>query len=214
MAVTSKGKQDEYFDELEIMLIKEREKYLNQYDNLSTAQKVFLFFFYEGVRKYFMKELRISRYYINVILPYMDKELIEILFRSELTNVSCLQTLRSSIFHRQKSHFVYSYIIDKYMPILLNVITNRGYKPKYDLFFLSRLFVLPYYLRQKIRKQKPQYLYNVWAKPFIDRYIDVLKTSDILKPLFLKDKIDTHINDTEKFHRLLSIAVFLHGSSR
>jgi hypothetical protein len=191
-----------------------RDKYLDQYQNLCNDHKLFLFYYYEGVRKYFMKELRIGRYYVNITMPFIDKELLEILVKSKLTNIYYSLQLRNSFLRKQKVHFVYSYIIKRYMPTLLDVITNRGYKPKYDLSFLSRLFILPYYLKQKMKKQKPQYLYNVWARSFIDRYINILKTSDVLKPLFPNNQINIDINDAEKLHRLLSIAVYLNGLSR
>jgi hypothetical protein len=190
-----------------------RENYLNKYPDLSTAHKVLLFYYYEGVRKYFMKELRIARYYANIIAPFIDKDLLEILFRSRLPNIRHLQRWDKSLLQKHRAHFVYSHIIRKYYPQLLDVTTDRGYKPKYDLFMWSRLFIIPYYIRYKLKKRERNYLYNIWARPFVEKYSSILRTSDLLKPLFPNNDERITFSDEGILHRLLSVAVYLNGIS-
>jgi hypothetical protein len=184
-------------------------QYTNSYNGLSDKHRLYLCYYYEGVRKYYMKELRIGRYYLNIRCPYTDRSLIEILLRSRLSSVNHGEGIIRRALQRLRSHFTYTYIIDKHMPELLDIATDRGYKPKYDLSFFNSLLVLPQYVLHKMKRKTDQYMYDKWAVPFAKRYSGILRDSNELKPLLNSSVWNQRTLPREKMHRLVSIAFYL-----
>jgi hypothetical protein len=185
------------------------DQYMSNYERLSDREKFYLFYYYEGIRKYYMKELRIGRYYLNVFSPYTDISLLEIIFRSKLACVNHDDSFLHRVSDKLRSHFVYSYIIEKHMPELLDIITDRGYKPKYDLSLFKVCLMLPQYGLHKLRRQTKQYMYDKWARPFVTRYAEILRNSAELQPLSESSKWNATIVPSERMHRLISIAFYL-----
>lgn|GEM_PF-7106495 len=187
------------------------DQYMSKYDHLSDREKFYLFYYYEGTRKYYMKELRIGRYYLNVLSPYTDVGLLEILFRSNLVCVNHGDSHIHRVSDKLRSHFLYSYIIERHAPQLLDITTNRGYKPKYDLSLFKVLLVLPQYAFHKFKGQRRQYMYNKWARPFVARYEEILRNSKELSPLLKNNELRQGILTSHEMHRLLSMAFYLHS---
>ena len=114
--------------------------------------KFFYFLLMVGVRKYFMKEIKVERPYVENLHPFLDIEFVETLLKTPFPWVyhwSGEKNLVKSI----QTHRFYVSLIHKNQPKLSAILSTHGYKPRY---LLSRatmpLMSLQYwYYKDKIK---------------------------------------------------------------
>ena len=117
-----------------------------------TAQKYFFFLLMVGVRKYFMKEIKVERLYVENLHPFLDIEFVETLLSTPFPWVyhwSGEKDLVKSI----QTHRFYVSLIHKNKPQLSGILSTHGYKPRYLLNRATYpLMSLQYwYYRKKIK---------------------------------------------------------------
>lgn len=95
-------------------------------------QKYFFFLLMVGVRKYFMKEIKVERPYVENLHPFLDIEFVETLLQTPFPWVyhwSGQKNLVKSI----QTHRFYVSLIHRNQPKLSGILSTHGYKPRYLL---------------------------------------------------------------------------------
>lgn len=197
-----KKHKEEIFSELsENYLSKKNDKY-----------NFFNFLFKEGIRKYFMQELKIERVFIENRPPFLDDDFIELIFKTPFAGIYNFKT-RKNIVMARKTHLLYAFIIKRNNPHLANCITTHGYKPIDILSNLTMIKVLLYYYRYKyiIKKSSP-FHYQKWADKFYKKYINELNIDKCVFADKIKNKYkdNEHLKNTEEFAKYFSLMLWLH----
>lgn len=97
-----------------------------------TPQKYFYFLLMVGVRKYFMKEIKVERLYVENLHPFLDIEFVETLLSTPFPWVyhwSGQKDLVKSI----QTHRFYVSLIHRNQPKLSGILSTHGYKPRFLL---------------------------------------------------------------------------------
>ena len=77
----------------------------------------FFFILQEGIRKYFMQEIQIERVYVTTRFPYLDDDLVELIYKTTFAGMYN-GFLKKSMVKRRKGQLLYAHIINKYKPEL------------------------------------------------------------------------------------------------
>jgi hypothetical protein len=128
-------------------------RYVKPYANVSNLVRFFFFFIEEGIRKYFMQEIRIERVYVTTRFPYLDFDMLWLLFKTPFAGLYN-GALRQSPLGRRRAQSLYAHIIGKHKPELGDIMADRGYKPNDLLSPLWFLKILPGYLKTKMYYRK------------------------------------------------------------
>ncbi len=117
------------------------------------AQKYFFYMVGWGMRKYFMKEIKAERLFVENLHPYMDIEFIELLLKTPFPWVYNWGK-KKNLFDNLKIHKFYAQLMQMNNKQLTNIPTTHAYKPKYLLnkIYLPLLIGQYIYLRRKIKK--------------------------------------------------------------
>jgi len=183
--------------------------YFGAHQNIDALTRFYIFFIGEGVRKYFMQEVRIERVYVTTRFPYWDFDLVEFLYKTPFVGLYN-GALRQSPRGRRKAQSLYARLIKKYRPELGNVVTDRGYKPN-DLlapFFYIR--VLPSYVRAKC---KTRYATNDtfdserWTEIIFSQHHDLMKkeTDVFTGSMYEKYCKGDNLRNNYRFSRMFSL---------
>lgn len=114
--------------------------------------KYFYFLLMVGVRKYFMKEIKVERPYVENLHPFLDIEFVETLLQTPFPWVyhwSGQKNLVKSI----QTHRFYVSLIHRNQPKLSGILSTHGYKPRYLLSkaTIPLMSVQYWYYRDKIK---------------------------------------------------------------
>ncbi len=129
--------------------------YINFKDKgFTLAQKYFYFLLMVGVRKYFMKEIKVERPYVENLHPFLDIEFVETLLQTPFPWVYHW-TGKKDLVKSIQTHRLYVSLIHKNEPRLSAILSTHAYKPRY---LLSKstipLMALQYwYYKDKINKK-------------------------------------------------------------
>ena len=141
--------------------------YINYKDKGKTlAQKYFYFLLMVGVRKYFMKEIKVERPYVENLHPFLDIEFVETLLETPFPWVYHW-TGKKNLVKSIQTHRLYVSLIHKNEPKLSAILSTHAYKPRYLLNKATLpLMALQYwYYKDKIsskgsfRSQEPIWKY-------------------------------------------------------
>ncbi len=140
---------DEYKDQI-LVDLKSNPFIVNEYEG---ARKFFFFITGIGNCKYFMKEIKTERPFVENLHPYLDIEFIELLMKTPYPWVYNWET-KKSLLENLKIHKFYAYLIHRNNKKLSNIISTHAYKPKYLLrrIYLPFLIFQFLYYRRKIKK--------------------------------------------------------------
>jgi len=166
-------------------------------NDLPVPLKFFYFILMQGSRKYFMKEIKIERPYIENLHPFFDLEFIQTLIKTPyawVNNFSQGKNLLKSL----QNHRFYTKLISKNNPALGSIISTHAYYPKY----LNSVFTYPLLaLQYKYYKKK---FYRTNKKTFdhghlYRRYYDLnQKYFNQYNNLFNQDAIESAFNEDLK----------------
>jgi len=117
------------------------------------AHKFFFFITGIGNCKYFMKEIKTERPFVENLHPYLDIEFIELLMQTPFPWLYNWEA-KKSLLKNLQIHKFYSYLIHWNNKKLANIITTHSYKPKYLLkkIWLPFLAIQYIYYKKKIKK--------------------------------------------------------------
>ncbi|MBK7872927.1 MAG: hypothetical protein IPJ74_20795 [Saprospiraceae bacterium] len=116
---------DEYCDELSDMIL--NQKYIC--NNLPQNEKYFHYLLMVGMRKYFSKEIKIQKAWKDNLHPFFDIEFIEILLKTPYPWIYHFSKEKSLI-KNISIHQLYGNLIHN-NPVLSNIISTHGYRPRY-----------------------------------------------------------------------------------
>jgi hypothetical protein len=156
--------------------------YIQRLKGLSNIHRFYIFLFEEAIRKYFMQEVRIERYYVNTLTPYFDEEFLELILRTPFAGIYKSEG-RKNLFSRRDSQIFYAKIIQTAKPALGDIITDRGYKPNELLlpFIIKAFKIGSAYLQEKtIRSLKGNDVFRseLWSKNMVEKYIYKIGNND------------------------------------
>jgi len=178
------------------------ENYFATYRNKDKLTRFYIFFIGEGVRKYFMQEIRIERVFVTTYFPYFDSDLVSLIFKTQFAGMYN-GALKQSPFGRRNAQSLYAYLISRYKPALGDIITDRGYKPKDLLSAFSYIKILPGYLKtKKYYKKVKNDTFNAerWTDFIFSKSAELMKKETPIFPGTLIEKYENGQNITENYY--------------
>jgi len=158
----------------------------------------YIYLFEEGFRKYFMQDIRTSRYFIDVKLPFLDSDFLEFIFQSPFASIYRTANEINDIRYKYNRHLFYSYVIKKYYPELADIPTNHyQMKPKNQMGLKELMKDIPKYFYYKLKKNNNKlYNYEKWTKYFFNYEL-------VNKDLKINELINFDVNTIEELDTLL-----------
>lgn len=180
---------------------------------MSWKEKLFLFHLEEGMRKFFMEELSIEKYFVRVYTPYLDFDFVSKLFLSDYAGLYN-GIFEESLFKRRKGQYFYADVLKVIAPHLAKIKTDRGIKPEDLHSIFGWLKVMAGYFYTKMVKTKivgnDTYNQNLWDVKFFNHCKDRLQIQDEFFNISLKD-LDKILENghSYEFSRHLSLKLWL-----
>ena len=114
--------------------------------------KYFYYLLMVGIRKYFMKEIKVERPFVENLHPFFDLEFIETLLQTPFPWIHHWAG-KKNLIKSIETHKFYVALIQRNQPILANILSTHAYTPRYLLNKLSLPIVTLQYLyyKEKIR---------------------------------------------------------------
>ena len=114
--------------------------------------KYFYYLLMVGIRKYFMKEIKVERPFVENLHPFLDIEFVETLLQTPFPWVHHWEGKRD-LLKSINTHKFYVTIMQRNRPALTRILSTHAYTPYYLLSkFLRPLMALQYpYYRRKIK---------------------------------------------------------------
>lgn len=117
-------------------------------------EKYLYFLLMIGIRKVFMKEVKIERPFIENLHPFFDIEYIELLLKTPFAWLHSWTGIGSAAKSTQ-SDKLFAYLIDRNKPRLNNILSTTGYTPKYLMnSFYRPVIKLEHFYHKNRMKQK------------------------------------------------------------
>lgn len=198
---------EKYKNEIYIDLVKNK-SINNKYDG---AQKFFFFITGNGIRKYFMKEIKVERAFVENLHPFLDIEFIELLLKTPFPWLYNWEA-KKSLLENLKIHKFYAKLIHNNNKKLSDIPSTHAYKPKYLLkkLFLPFLVMQYAYYRPKIKGAgifKNEKL--IWA--FYKKKKEDLKEYE---HIFINKNIENdYLKHQKAFSKLISLQVWLKNNN-
>jgi len=179
--------------------------YIN--NQCSDAKKYFFYMVGWGMRKYFMKEIKAERLFVENLHPFMDIEFIETLLKTPFPWLYHWGK-KKSLLDNLEIHKFYAHLIHKNNKKLANIPTTHAYKPKYLLnkLYLPMLIAQYAFFRKKIKKtgifNNTQLIQKFYLKqkPELEKF----------NQMFNNDKItEKYPKEMKEFNKLISLQVWL-----
>jgi Glutamine amidotransferase domain len=204
---------DECYDEIRNLVI---DNYLAKYQQYDKLTRFFFFYIGEGIRKYFMQEIRIERPLVTTRFPYFDFDFVTLMYKTSFAGIYN-GALKRSPFKRRKAQLLYAYVMNKYRPMLGEILTDRGYRPKDLLSPLSYLKIIPGYIKamNSIRKtgNNTYDAERVTNLLFLKKQ-KLMRESTEIFPGTMMEKYNNkeNIKDNYRFSRVFSLKYWFQGT--
>lgn len=208
-------------DESMTGLIGEIGGWLNQLpSHLSVNQKFYVYIFEEVFRKYFGPEIIVQRTSVNHRAPFLCFSFIESILKTGFAGANS-GFMEGNPLKRLQGQVLYSSIIKKKNPALLNFRLDRGYKPRDLLSRIGTMRITLEYLKKKFAgrnsQDTPEYLTLSMAEN-MKYFPDIQDSDDLFNAGFMnRMKAGDWTSDQMNFINMMSAAVYrniLHDRSR
>jgi hypothetical protein len=186
---------------------------INPFLNNQFKSALKFFFFIAGIGncKYFMKEIKTERPFVENLHPYLDIEFIELLMKTPFPWLYNWEA-EKSLLKNLKIHKFYSYLIYWNNKKLADIITTHSYKPKYLLkkIWIPFLAIQYFYYKKKIKKigifKNDNLIFEFYTrrKEIFSRY------SSVFNQNFIENE---RLKNAKEFAKLSSLQVWLHGNN-
>lgn len=187
------------------------ELYERYFSKKSAKFNFYNFLIQEGIRKYFMQELKMERVYVENRHPFLDDDFIELLFKTPFAGIYNIKRGKNIIMAR-KTHQLYASLINKNNPQLAKFRTTHGYKPIDILSNFRMIKVLfDYYHYKNIVKKSKTFAYEKLVNGFCKKYMSELKFHDRIFSDAIKTKYNDneHLSNLEEFSKFFSLKLWL-----
>lgn len=167
--------------------------------------KYFYYLLMVGIRKYFMKEIKVERPFVENLYPFFDLEFIETLLQTPFPWIHHWAG-KKNLIKSIETHRFYVAIIQRNQPKLADILSTHGYTPRYLLSrFSLPLVTLQYlYYKNKIRaKGSFRSRTPVWE--YLERYPPSDHTYGIIRP----DALQRTAADAKNVIKLASLQQWL-----
>jgi hypothetical protein len=154
------------------------EHYFDKYRRYDRLNCFFLFFIQEGIRKYFSQEMSLERVFVTTKIPYFDIDLVELIYQTTWAGLYN-GFLGESKFKRRKGQLLYAHIMRRFMPEIMDIEMDRGYKPKsllYPFPFNYFIIALGVYNAKKYLKNaggNDTFKTETWAMRTLDQLAEL-----------------------------------------
>lgn len=177
-----------------------RDKFFNA--ALPLAHKLFYFILMQGTRKYFMKEIKIEKPFVENLHPFFDLEFIQLLIQTPFAWVNNL-SLKKNLIKSLQNHRFYTNLLEKYNTQLAKIISTHAYSPRllnykllYPLVGLQYLFY-----KKKFRSVKSFNDYDLYKNFYHSRKASL----DHKYHQFNNEEMENNFpNDVKNFNKLVS----------
>ena len=191
-----------------------KDNYIDKYSGFTKKEILFIFYLKEGMRKFFMEELSIDKYFIEQYSPYLDIDFIELLFKSPFAGLYN-GIFEESRYKRRKGQLFYAHLMEKANNELSRIKTDRGYRPvdllnNYNLYKVFLGYVFGKYFRKKIIGNDT-YNTRKWENLFFKKYDNIIFNKDELYDNNLSTKYKNGeylFNDGYDFSRHFSLKLW------
>ncbi|KAA3629098.1 MAG: hypothetical protein DWQ02_18610, partial [Bacteroidetes bacterium] len=194
----------------------ERE-YVQKYREYGTEKSSFFFLLEEGMPKYFQQEIQIERAYVSTRSPYLDNDLIDLIYRTPFAGMYN-GFLGNNKIKKRRGQLLYARVIEKYFPELNRIKVDRLYKP----IDLIRSFPINYLLLAIGVTRKNLYLKRkggndtfkteIWTRSTIRDILKQHKNNPAMDLVFNPDLFDfSNRNDANDitFRHMIAIIEFM-----
>ena len=150
--------------------------------------KYFYYLLMVGIRKYFMKEIKVERPFVENLHPFFDIEFIEALLQTPFPWVHHWKGQRNLI-RSIETHKFYVTVIQRNQPQLNDILSTHAYTPRYLLNRLTQpILALEYlYYRRKI-KAKRSFRTSTAVWDYMKQYPPSAQTHGLINPEQLRQK--------------------------
>ena len=174
-------------------------------NHLPKNKKLFYYLLMMGMRKYFMKEIKIQKNWVNNLHPFFDIDFIQKLMETPFPWVYNYSQQKSLV-NNLSIHKLYAHLINTH-PGLSKTISTHGFRPKYLLkkYYLP-LLVLEYLRNKKlISKQSAFNLDPLLTKEKINRKSELEQNASS----FFKSLLENKTLNTRETSKAMSIQLWL-----
>lgn len=171
--------------------------------------KYFYFLLMQGIRKYFMKEIKVERPFVSNLHPFLDVEFVELLLKTPFPWIYHW-TGSKNLLRSQKTHRFYVSMIQRNNPALALILSTHGYTPA----FVKNKFMLPIMaIQYKFYKNKISSKGSFNSVAPMKKYFQELNTGEdayhFIHPDKYTDKYWKEEADTKNLIKLASLQQWL-----
>lgn len=193
-------------------LIEEISQYLKKLpDGLTPNQRFYIYMFEEIFRKYFGPEIIVQRNYLHNRSPFLSFTFIEEVLKTELAGASS-SFLENNPLKRYHGQVLYSHILKRTYPGLLNQPLDRGYCPRDFITIQGPLKIaLGHFKRNYLTKRDkniPSYSTSQY-KLNMNHFSGISFDEDIFNKEYFNKMIESDwLTDQMHFSNMISAAMY------
>jgi asparagine synthase (glutamine-hydrolysing) len=150
--------------------------------SFSINKKFYMYVFGEVFRKYFGAEIVVQSEYLINRSPFVHYNVFKATLETSIAGVY-QKFKEKSPFKRFHGQILYAHVLKNLYPPLLNLVLDKGYKPKDFLSTAGRFSITSGYLKRKFSKKKknlnPSYSENFYVLNF-DKMVSLNEESNYL----------------------------------
>ncbi len=167
--------------------------------------KYFYYLLMVGIRKYFMKEIKVERPFVENLHPFFDLEFIETLLQTPFPWIHHWEG-KKNLIKSIETHKFYVSIIHRNQPQLASILSTHAYTPRYLLHRFSLPVVALQYLFYKGKIRAKENFKS--STPVLD-YLTRHPASDRSYGIFNPEKLHPAAADTKSVIKLASLQQWL-----
>jgi asparagine synthase (glutamine-hydrolysing) len=175
-------------------------------------KKFYMYMFEEVFRKYFGPEIVVQSQYLINRSPFLDYNVFKATLETSLAGV--YQNFReTSPLKRFHGQVLYAHILRALYPQLLDIMLDKGYKPRDFLSLFGRLRILFGYVKRNLFNRNinksPSYSENLYALNY-DKIEPIIEESKYLNKVLFKSMLHNGDwkNNQQEFVNALSMELF------
>ncbi len=192
-------------------------EFVEKHKTYNPVNRSFFFLLEEGMPKYFQQEIQIERTYVDTRSPYLDSDLLDLIYRTPFAGMYN-GFLGNNKIKKRRGQLLYVRIMEKYFPELNRIRVDRLYKP-IDLirpfpinYLLLAIGVTRKNLYMKSKGGNDTFKTNLWTRSTIENILNQHAKNPLID-ITIKDRLKDYSNRNEAtditFRHLIAIIEFM-----